>query len=417
MHRRNPRAVLFRLPVALVLVMGCLSAEEEPKAKGKAKASEPAPGEFSIEWDKQKLGEPDIIKRLYRLRKSNQWEESRLPRLTREVIASGRPKLLPYGHFYQALIHGKDGEKQLALESVKKAIALGYANYVEIAGAEELASLLEMEEFKALIEPLAAAFQKRVREAFEKRVDESFASSAKAEGSRWAPDLKSRPNGGAFWEGERPSIAVVTRIDHEGFEKLLPRLKKLIGDSGEKLPVGVVFYTEFPEDDARLTRTDAYARKLGLEKIRHAVVGRDAYKAIVGAFLDLHEKAQSGKAKGKKGKDAEEEGGAEDSAPFHVNPLITAFFDREGTLRFGACGVLEDWQLEHAARKLLESSPPAEAPKEKEETPAPKEKAEEKKPPAEEPAKKEEPASEPPPEKTSSEPEKTSDSPERVDEP
>jgi hypothetical protein len=392
--------------VALLVVTACLGAEEEPKAKGKAKASEPAPGEFSIEWDKQKLGEPDIIKRLYRLRKSNQWEENRLPRLTDMVIKSGRPKLLPYGHFYQALIHGKDGERQLALESVKKAIALGYANYAEIAGAEELASLHEMEEFKALIEPLAESFKKKVRATFEKRVNEFFAPSAKAEGSRWAPDLKSRPDGGAFWQGERPTIAVITRIDHEGFEKLLPRLKKLLQDSGEKLAVGVVFYTEFPEDDARLARTDAYARKLGLEKIRHTVVGRDAYKAIVGALLDLHLKAQSGKVKGKKGKDAEEEGEAEEPAPFHVNPLITAFFDPDGALRYGACGVLEDWQLEYGTRKLLESSPPAEAPKEKEETPAPKEKAEEKKPPAEEPAKKEEPASDPPQEKTSSEPEK-----------
>ena len=403
MHRRDPHAILFRLPVALLVVTGCLAAEDEPKAKGKTKATGPAPGEFSIEWDKQALGEPDIIKRLYRLRKSNQWEENRLPRLTRLVIESGRPKLLPYGHFYQALIHGKDGEKELALESVKKAVALGYANYVEIAGAEELASLLEMEEFKALIEPLAIAFQKKVHDTFEKTVDTVFAASAEAVGTPWAPGLKSRPEGGPFWHGERPTIAVITRIHHEGFEKLLPRFKKLLEETGGKVDAGVVFYVEFPEDESRLARTDSYAKKVGLEKIPYAVVGRDEYKALVAALIPLHEKAS------KKSKGADEEGAAEPTAPFHVFPLIVGFFDPKGALRHGACGVLEDWQLEYAARKLLESSPPpAEAPKEKEETPVPEKKADEEKPKAEEPAKKEEPPSEPVEEKAE---------PEKVDEP
>src|SRR5262245_53558601 len=118
--------------------------EKKPEKAAGKKAGGETGQDLEIPWDGGKLtGRVQIVKRLYRLKKSGQWGADRLPRLCQLCLETGDPKLKMFATWYEALLAGHEGNDALAKQKFKEAAALGYQNATEMSEAEELARIRE----------------------------------------------------------------------------------------------------------------------------------------------------------------------------------------------------------------------------------------------------------------------------------
>ncbi len=314
-------------------------------AEGKA-----APGQVEIDWDGQKLrGVPQIVKRLYRLKKSGQWGPDRLPRLCDLCLVTGHPKLKMYATWYQALIAGHEGKNDDAALKLGESIDLGYLNVVEMQEAEELAVIRERPEIKALIAGLEKKLHDRMVKNFQAGVDASFAAVKTSAPAPWKPDLKDSAGQPVFVQG-RPSVVALARIIDDAFESHVPRLKKI----QEKVPVTLLFWQFDPEARPQLTRDYLAQLKAGPLQLSApaAVIGRKEYLELRSIARTFFEKAASAKER------AEDE----DEEVFREAIPFTMFFDGSGAPVHGTVGVLEDWQVDYLLQKFLEHCPAPPAP-------------------------------------------------------
>jgi len=391
-------SLVASLYILLVLVAaGSASGQAEPAEGKKAKKKAVAEGAEVLVWDGTPLTEIKVVQRLLRLNKSGQWTPERLPKLARMAVETDRRLLKQLGHFYLALTAARDNSPPQALEHLKSAVSFGFSNVVAIIDASEFSDLRDNPEFKALIEELTKTVEKEARERFTSRTDASFAASKEAAGAPWLPDLKTA-SGQPFWHG-RPTLVVVTRVHHEGFEKLLGRLKEIPGEKTKGAGLSVLFYQDDAGNERRAAQAREYAEKVGKKlgtELPYAVIGRKDYKELDARMLAVHEKVAAAIAPaGGAGDDGSEDPSA---GPLNVFPLIVGFFGNQGEFHHAICGVPEIWQLEYALGKLLEAGPsdPDEPRKEPEPTAQPQPKPEEAAPPAEpEPPKAETPAEKP----------------------
>ena len=272
------------------------TAPGDPGANGAAKSPESSatakPIDPEIEWDGKVLKGPALIKRFYRLKKSNQWDPKRLPHYCDLAVATGDPTLIQYATWYQALIAGHAGDDALAKAKLLEAVNLGYTNVIEMEAAEELAQIREDPELQPLFDRLRKELAELLQREFEHGINGGFAATQTSPPQPWNPALQTL-DGQPFWSG-RQMLVTVSRIHHAGFEKQLP----LIAKAGSRVPVGVIFWQYDATDEARTQQTIAYAKKM-CPSVRCAIVGRDPYvelrsllmghfKTAVDAVRDAH---------------------------------------------------------------------------------------------------------------------------------
>ena len=391
---RAPSLALGICILLILAVCGASASGQAEPAEGKKARKKAAEGAEVLVWNDQPLTEIKVVQRLMRLNKAGAWEPDRLPKLARMAVETDRKLLKQLGHWYLALTAGREGNPPQALEHLKSAVSLGYSNVGEIVDANEFSELRENPEFKALVEELTRKVEKEARDRFTARTDASFAASREDAGSPWVPDLKAA-SGRPLWQ-KGPAIVIVTRVHHEGFEKLLGRLKEIPAEKAKGVRLSVLFYQDDPANERRAAQAREYAdkvaKKLGVE-ISHAVIGRKDYKDLDARMLARHEKVAAAVAPA--AASADEDGAADPSGgPLNVFPLILGFFGNQGEFQHAICGVPELWQLEYALGKLTEAVTAAPEESREEPEPAPEPKPAEPAPP---PAESSKPAAETPP--------------------
>ena len=372
MGRAPSLAAGISILLVLALAGASASGQEEPAAGKKARkkaAGAAAEGADVLEWDGNKLTEIKVVQRLMRLNKSGQWTPERLPKLARMAVETDRRLLKQLGHFYLALTAARDNSPPQALEHLKSAVSFGFSNVVAIVEASEFSELQDNPEFKTLIAELTKTVEKQAHDRFSARTDASFAASKEAAGAPWLPELKT-PAGQPFW-GNGPRVVVVTRVHHEGFEKLLGRLGEIPGEKTKGVAVSVLFYQDDPGNERRMAQAREYAEKIGKKlggELHYGVIGRKEYKDLDSRMLAVHEKVSAATSPAGAGGD-EDGSGDPNAGPLNIFPLILGFFGNRGELHHAICGVPEAWQIEYALGKLVESVPvsaPQEARKEPE---------------------------------------------------
>ncbi len=342
-----------------------LSAQEAPgqnkPAARKAEAQESAkdsPGP-EIPWDNDKLkGVPQIVKRLYRLKKSGQWDRERLPRLCELCIADGNPKLKMYATWYQALIAGHNKDEARGKKKLREAIDLGYLNVTEMEESEELAGIRGDPEVRGWIGGLSRKLRDRMVNNFQKGCDINFAGAA-TQTSRiaWGTGLKALDGGSLIATG-RPSVLIVARTHHDPLERQIPDLKRI----QEKTPVSLVFWELKPMDPRRIQSAKDYVASLKRRfdfSASAGMIGRKEYlelRHIVEGHLETASKAKE------KLEDEEKE-------TFREGLPFLLFLDSNGVPVDSKQGVQAAWQIDYLNQKIAQlpaaavPEPPREEPK------------------------------------------------------
>ena len=304
-----------------------------------------------IQWDGKALKGPALIKRFYRLKKSNQWTLDRLPRYCELAIATGDPTLIRYATWYQALIAGHAGDNELAKTRLLEAVELGYTNVLEMETAEELAQVREDPDLQPTLQRLRRELQERLTREFEAGINGGFAATETSPPEPWNPTLEGL-DGKPFWN-QQPILVAVSRIHHAGFEKQLP----LISKAGSRIPVGVIFWQYDADDTARREQTVAYAKKM-CPSVPCAIVGRDRYLELRSQLMRHFKAVVAARRLGRL------EGASKPGAdPVFTESLpFTVFFDGEARPLNSTAGVLQGWQMDYAVGKFQDFTPPLEAP-------------------------------------------------------
>ena len=362
--------------LALALAVCCQGsfAQETEKTEGPP---------WEIRWIKGSLSKATIvIKRFGRLQRNELWDPppgeslGGIDYLAAEVlkldensfedspaIQKDIREMKGYAYFYRARSRGRKVDKENPsseqLDEVKadlgKAVEFGYTNHQEILGSKKELHFffdedgeIEDDEFEALIKSLEEKAYKRIREGYPKQVSEGFALFAKAEKKTWRPELKSS-GGEPFWPAESPSIVVLSRIHHDGYNKFIGRIEKLTDAKGSKGALRTAFYQLRADDKARLAQTASYVKALGTTS-PYCVIDRAQYKALRAALKGRYE---DGAAKeGKK------------DAVFDIFQPVVIFFDSAGVPLYQTNGILENWQIEAVLTKFTAATSPG-APEEK----------------------------------------------------
>ena len=364
---------------AIAVALGLLLAASGPPASGQEKKPRAnraaaqgdaapvqgeggAPAQISIDWDGGKLvGIPQIVKRLYRLRKSGQWSADRLPKLCRLCLDSGNPKLKLYATWYTALVAGHEGKTDEAAKKLKEAIELGYLNVIQMEESPELAQAREKPEVKALIESVKTRLEKRMVDNFKAGVDTSLQASKALPGDAVGPALQTADGKPLLPEG-KPAVLVLARTNHEPLEQFIPLLKKL----EEKAPLALALWQLDPADPSRRKEVPAYLQRLK-ERFGFtpptAVIGRAKYVALRDVARTHFQQAEF----------VRERSVEEEPEVFMERLPILFLLNARGVPVHSTLGVLADWQVDYLAAKLAEL--PATA-----STPAPEESAKAKEP-------------------------------------
>jgi hypothetical protein len=334
----------------LSLSAGAAAAEGQPAASSpaprpydleaaKLAAAARSADQVSVEWDGIKLNKPDIIKRLGRLLRNARWE--RVEKLSIAAVENGDPELLAMGHFYLAVARARDipsgkvtAEEVIAM--VREAADLGFRNPLEIKSSQPLQPLLDFPDMKKLLAGLEEEFEQKYKKKVRDAIDQELELSRKTAGASWRPALKSI-DGQPFWLENKACIAVVTRIHHDGFDKLLPLLQDLHRKRGDAVGIGVIFYQYDSEDSARAAQTQEYVRKRGIG-FPCAVIGHGQFKELVGLLEKRHAEIEAARKR--------------KNNPFTAFQPLSIFLDGQGVPLYVSRGAVPDWQLEHAADKL-----------------------------------------------------------------
>ena len=320
---------------------------------------------WAIQWIKGSLSKATIvIKRFGRLQRNELWDPppgeslGGIDYLATEVlkldensftdspaIQKDIREMKAYAYFYRARSRGRKVDKenpsseQLAevKDDLGKAVEFGYTNHQEILGSKkELHFFFDEDgeiddpDFEELIKSLEEKAYKRIREGYPKQVSAGFALFAKAEKKTWRPELKS-PGGELFWPAGSPSIVVLSRIHHDGYNKFIGRIEKVADAKGSKSAVRTAFYQLRADNKARLAQTAIYVKDLGTTS-PYCVIDRAQYKELRATLKGRYE---DGAAKeGKK------------DAVFDIFQPVMIFFDSSGVPLYQTNGILENWQIE-----------------------------------------------------------------------
>ena len=361
----NPKAyqyfpVLAIAALALFPQSGFCQDGKKPAAKKEAAKPAAKKSDWSIPWlEGTSINTATaVIKRFGRLQRNDVWDPPAgysiggIDYLSEQVLALDENKfsspstkkeigvLKSYALFYSARSLGNkanaaeptDEDIKNIMAAVKKAVESGYANHREILLAEkELHHVFKLPEFEALIKELSEASDKRIREEFPKKVAGGFALFAKAEKASWQPDLKTS-SGDAFWTEGAPGIVVLSRIHHDGYDKFIPRLEKIVEAKGMKAHLRTAFYQYKADNATRLKQTATYVKSLGTSS-PYTVIDRGQYKAL---RETLRKRFEDGAAKS-----------GQKKALFDIFQPVVIFFDAGGVPLYRTNGVLEDWQIEN----------------------------------------------------------------------
>jgi hypothetical protein len=336
-----------------------ISAPELPAEEGappKEAAAVPSePQEVTLDWDGVTLSLTETRKRFGRFQRNALWD--RMERLARKSVEAPLPEFQRLGHWYLARVRAREAGlapgreerealKKQSLEHLLKARDLGFRNPNEIKAAGELSLLDDQAEFVQFVRELEAEVERRIQSDFQARLDRTFGSLREA-GLVWRPELSSL-EGGPFWKDGLPSLVIISRIHHDGFDKLWPLVAKTASELQGSLAVGVVFWQL--EREARREQTLGYRERHGIAG-SCAVIGRREYKELVSLLEAQHARLLEGNPPK-----------AGESRVFNVYEPVTLFLDAEGRLLYRMNGLPPEWQLRDAATKLAAATPPATAP-------------------------------------------------------
>ena len=362
--------------LALTLAVCCPAsfAQETEKKEGPA---------WEIRWIKGSFSKATIvIKRFGRLQRNELWDPppgeslGGIDYLAAEVLKldensfEGSPSIQKdiremkgYAYFYRARSRGRKVDKenpsseQLAEVKVDlgKAVEFGYTNHQDFLGSKKELHFffdkdgeIEDPDFEALIKDLEEKAYKRIREGYPKQVSGGFALFAGAEKKIWRPELKSS-GGEPFWPAESPSIVVLSRIHHDGYNKFIGRIEKLADAKSLKGALRTAFYQMRADDKARLAQTASYVKALGTTS-PYCVIDRAQYKALRATLKGRYE-------------DGSEKEGKKD-AVFDIFQPVVIFFDSAGVPLYQTNGILENWQIEAVLTEFTAATSPG-APEEK----------------------------------------------------
>ena len=398
MIHRNVLSVLLSTAMCLGAVA------QEPTGEGKKDAGK-KPG-IALEAAGRTFNKPDTEKFLGRFQQTNQW--GKLEQLATAARNCEDQDLQALGAWYLTLIlatakpEDPEAHKKAVLASLAETIDLGYKNPQGIAGADQLLFLHESSEFHKLVENLRTKLATKARADFTAWIAATSAAYGKLSNSPdpWGLGKLSNLKGGRFWEPGKPCIVLLTRIDHDGFAKHVPRIAAAIAASAQKTEVKVLFYQYAGDDAARRAQTSRYVSRL-LERQRLewdcAIIDRQQYMSIEDDLERRHEESQR-------------------SDTFNVYFPTTVTLNQAGVPQLETSGVLYDWQatLVAAHAATLPSTEPEPVPEPK---PEPEPEPEPEEPAKDEPESEDAPEQEEPPKDKPEQEEPSEDEPEDEDEP
>lgn len=338
---------LATLAVLVFLMPACgRGSKTTPRTVGK-----PSGGQISIPWDDGAVlqGESEIIKRFGRFERNALWGKmERLARacLDRSDVASER--LQGLANWYMARVEGQKIRGQYSeveerrRELIGRALPLlqkakkGFNNYQAFLEAKEFYDLHGTEEFDRLIAELKANAETKLRGDYQRAVEAELAAVKDLTGESWPQQLKTVPNE-PFWKPGEPSVVVVSRIHHDGLDKLLANLSpRLKGPA--PLPLGILFHQFRLGDTGRRQQTANYMERwqglLGSE-VPWTITDRAGFGAIEDLLAERHAKMQELLEPDQKKR-----------TTFTFFDPVVVFLDAQGTPMFHANGVLLEWQLD-----------------------------------------------------------------------
>ncbi|MCZ6794037.1 MAG: hypothetical protein O7J95_10535, partial [Planctomycetota bacterium] len=289
-----------------------------------------------VEWvPGRPLNKTDVEKAFSRMTRNLHKPDvfGRFTKLVPLVIEHGDRDLLATGAFYWAFLEAR----KLSQEKIEpdevfsllvKSVDLGFTNPFAIQQAQPFLPLHDRSDFQALMERLEKDFESSLRQKFEKRVDDEMSRSGQLDGGGWNPELRTL-DGQPFLPDEVPRLLVVSRIHHDGFNKMASRLAAVHEKRGKVLPVGVVFYQYQLDDADRVTQTRRYIEKLAL-RLPTALIAREPYQALVSTLEKRHELLSAG---------------SENSLPFNPFQPLALYLDSSGKTIYLERGVVPAWQL------------------------------------------------------------------------
>ena len=369
--RRTPLARLRALLVGtawVVLSLSCTENTAPQRAKGvdraalekaKVAAKERKPGDVKLPWlQGSSLNKPQGIKRFGRFIRNNLWD--RLQMISESAVEHGDTELLAMGYFYLAFLEARkistgEANPDDVFAMVKTAVELGYRNPYEISQAKPLLPLLDRPDFQELIQQLEDEFRSSLRKKFEAGVVEELRLSQEVSLDAWKPELKPL-DGEQLWAQDKPMLVVASRIHHDGFNKLLPRIQAAHEKYGTDVPMAVVFYQYSGDDAQRLEQTRAYIDNLSEDasvKLPCAVVGRSQFKDLLTLLETRHEKLNALRAAGNTPGGT---GAGGKIQPFNPYQPLGLFMTAEGVPLYLSRGVIEDWQLGFILERFAEAT-------------------------------------------------------------
>ena len=367
--------------VAALLPAGCAPKEGEikdPKLLDKKVAGKKADKD-KIPWTPP-LSKIQGLNRMRLQAQNAQWDN--LDKLSAICVTYDDKDLLAFGHWYRALVSGYRNLPDQAMAHIQLAKQYGFKNADLMVSADVLGPVQDKEEFQAIVKDLSEKLENEMRGKFQKFTDAAFGPQA-AKAEPWRPDLKTA-DGQPFFEPGKPSVAVLSRIHHDGLPKALAALKEAQTKVAVPVPVGVIFYQLDSDDEARKAQTKKYAEALGL-KLPWAIVGQKDYAALTSGLASRDRavkvalglvpaeeaapkaeapKAEAKKATKKSGGGEEADAGGPEFSPlsyFNAFPVIV-FFDGAGAPVHALEGVPLDWQAAVALEKFQAAVKPAGAP-------------------------------------------------------
>lgn len=317
----------------------------------KKAAAERDPKDISIPWlAGTKFTKADAVKRFGRLVRNDKWENLEL--LSRRSIEQGDTELLALGWFYLTYVQARElaaasGDAKLALkksvlEHIRQAVDLGFRNPFEIQNAKLFLPLHDMPEFQSLVAELETEFESQLMDQVKTLVSREIELSTGLDIPTWQPALKTSSDEAILPAGE-PALLVVSRIHHDGFNKVVPTLEKIRERVGSRLPIAVAFYQYDGEDEARVEQTKTYADHLGLD-LPYTIISREEYKTLMGALEERHDKLEA--ARKRKGN------------PFNPFQPLGLFLTAEGKPLYVSRGVLAPWEYDFAVDQFLATVKP-----------------------------------------------------------
>src|SRR5690606_17808518 len=194
---------------------------------------------------------------------------------------------------------------------------------------------------------LKTEFESKRIDQLKKVVDQELEISTGLEVAAWTPELEAEGGGPFFRDGE-PMLVVVSRIHHDGFNKLAPMLEATRKRVGDQLPIAIAFYQYDENDTAQREQTKPYVEKLGLD-FPYTVISRDEFKALMTLLEERHEKLDAARKR--------------KNNPFNPFQPLGLFLTAERKPLAVSRGVLADWELDYLVDRFLATvRPPSETP-------------------------------------------------------